>query len=769
MSKQKTKQQTSTNFSNGDREVHIAALRAHLPRNVKNMFSDSELAMLPSRAIKVLVHAAEDTPFVPHLTIVALAATHSMVETTLESLLYSIRRLLAELNSIGPIRTMDDLCDRSLWEDLLAFEDDLHLRFTVLQRYASIVNYHLPQYTAQLSPDAREQRTPYILPPLPIGVMDKLSNDRKTFIRQMQERRKSQSDALTPLYPILVALIAYREEAVRIICDGFRSARQLVRDGKATLPYDFVVDGFSPDVGPDGESVGELKIERRPIRWQFRLWNPISWIAAGRVSRSEKTQMRYKRGWDIAAEYEGTYFVEYTGGEDKFLWIHEILANRLLQNFSERYIHDQIKDDQQESSYTHRWMQAKLWGSKNGIVVSRPGLLSPSLRLGSWFSRLPWRREEIIFEPESLFRGVLYGVALAMLALTNGSRVHELLQVSIEQFAIREIPPRADQQNDGKPLRVVLQSLLPKGAATAADRQLYPISPLANTFLRRIAVELTLIHGSVPLVAPSVHNPKSIMLKPEHYLFQFAASADRRQGVLLTKDVPILIRFVLDGLNLHTTDGQPVRIIPHILRHVMATVARHDYQVPPSVVAHVLHHGTHTIAQAHGVSPITAHYAGILPGTSKQAQDQDFTIIHKFHQQLEADAAFLVIDIPDIERIKTFDARTERMFRIWRALQPVPFGFCGNPELCPRGEHHALCLDCRFLLHDPRCLNNAVIWEEFFSHVAKDAEQRGCLIDAQQARKQAQSLRVIIKTMRMFQDLWERHNVIPGIYRYETR
>ena len=40
---------------------------------------------------------------------------------------------------------------------------------------------------------------------------------------------------------------------------------------------------------------------------------------------------------------------------------------------------------------------------------------------------------ELVFAPEQLYWGCLYGATLATIALTNGSRVNELLQVSLDR------------------------------------------------------------------------------------------------------------------------------------------------------------------------------------------------------------------------------------------------------------------------------------------------------------------------------------------------
>lgn len=54
----------------------------------------------------------------------------------------------------------------------------------------------------------------------------------------------------------------------------------------------------------------------------------------------------------------------------------------------------------------------------------------------------------ILVEPESLSRGTLYATALAALALTNGSRVSELLQVSATRFETIVVDETKQQQPD---------------------------------------------------------------------------------------------------------------------------------------------------------------------------------------------------------------------------------------------------------------------------------------------------------------------------------
>ncbi len=95
---------------------------------------------------------------------------------------------------------------------------------------------------------------------------------------------------------------------------------------------------------------------------------------------------------------------------------------------------------------------------------------------------------DFVFEPEALYRGVLFGATLAMIALSNGSRLSELLQVSwnkerrvtrTETVVVLGEDGLPRPGPDGKPLtkqiKIHLQYLLPKGAKTEEERQLFPL------------------------------------------------------------------------------------------------------------------------------------------------------------------------------------------------------------------------------------------------------------------------------------------------------
>src|SRR5258707_5145286 len=151
----------------------------------------------------------------------------------------------------------------------------------------------------------------------------------------------------------------------------------------------------------------------------------------------------------------------------------------------------------------------------------------------------------MVFEPEALYRATLFGAALAMISLSNGSRVSELLQVSWnKERRVTRTEPVVVLGEDGRPLlredgtpltkqvKIHLQYLLPKGAKTEEERQLFPLSKEVMKLLAEIKATLEKVHGEIPVVRPTRSSSKYEHLKPERYFFQWSASPDGKSGLL---------------------------------------------------------------------------------------------------------------------------------------------------------------------------------------------------------------------------------------------
>src|SRR5258708_40367961 len=114
-----------------------------------------------------------------------------------------------------------------------------------------------------------------------------------------------------------------------------------------------------------------------------------------------------------------------------------------------------------------------------------------------------------------------------MLALSNGSRVNELLQVSwsrerrvtrVETVGLLGEDGRPQIGADAQPLtkqaKLHFQHLLPKGAKTDEEPHLFPLSREAMRLLAQINSLLNESHGAIPTVAASRTNTTRAHLKP---------------------------------------------------------------------------------------------------------------------------------------------------------------------------------------------------------------------------------------------------------------
>ena len=166
------------------------------------------------------------------------------------------------------------------------------------------------------------------------------------------------------------------------------------------------------------------------------------------------------------------------------------------------------------------------------------------------------------FEPEGVYRGVLFGSAFVLLMLTADARSHEVLQISADRF-VRPVRIYVVKNADGTTKRdpatkqpvtdvIVQQRLLPKGRKHDDLRLEYDVSA-ARAQLQEITRLLKTKHdGKIPVVRYDPTHSKAEHLSPERYLFQWNGRHFRESIA------NGLIRFVLDGIEL--VDRTGVRI-----------------------------------------------------------------------------------------------------------------------------------------------------------------------------------------------------------------
>ena len=305
-------------------------------------------------------------------------------------------------------------------------------------------------------------------------------------------------------------------------------------------------------VSEHATTLSEVQLIEPEVTLSFTLWNRIQWVNKHAALYASYVRSDVKRQQAAYAPERNGCFLQYEGPTGDLLWCGDLIANQLLGNYR-----------------------------RQGFVVSRPALLSPADSDAKWLASARRLSGAELFEPESLYRGTFFAAALATLSLTNGSRVSELLQVSASRFETIVVDELKNQQPTRRKIGICVQKLLPKGYAHESERQFFLISGVAVRYLKEIGELLRAVHGGIiPVVHPEPSIGKAEDLVPEPYFFQWAASQDGRVGHLGAGDVAHLLRFLFHGLTLTTRTGEPIRIAPHLLRHVLATHARTVQNIP---------------------------------------------------------------------------------------------------------------------------------------------------------------------------------------------
>lgn len=740
-------QASRLNFSDGDREAHLRAFCAWLPRELRDAPGMS-WATASSRILGYCVKTVGESPDKGYVALAIGAALGSLGQASLHQYLSRFYQLLCMLRTVCSIQDLSELRNKEVWEVFAQRTTVTLHRYHLLRTYAALGEKHVRFYLEHLEAPDRERLSVYSLPPLPPRFMER-HGAGELVVGQSQQRRKERSDILVPLYHVLVALVQLRKQAAWRMVLAYRDACQRTDVGEA-LPLQFSYEEHLPTINRTAQAVADVRIEGRPVTMHFRLWNRRSWTLAHQACFSSTTLRDAElREGSYRSEAE-EYFLQFDGPAADLLWFGDLVEHRLLQQLN---LHGPS-----DEAYQRRLAAARQVGASQGFSCSRPGLLTPSREEGFWLTRVGFSVHpgELVFAPEQLYRGCLYGAALATIALTNGSRVNELLQVSLDRRKSRTetLVVTRDGKTEQRKTTLHLQHLLPKGARTDEERQYFLLSPHSVTLLGEILQLLIKEHGQVPVVHPPARGSKSEYLQPERYLFQWAASPDGQTGILDIKDTVILLRFLLHGLELYTTQGEPIKVTTHLLRHVTATVMREE-AVPVEAIQWTLHHqpGRSPSAQAM-LSAATEYY-------TRMPEEKRMQYLHRFQLNMEGQEAVLEIAVPDERQLTVMDEKLRAVFERWGTINPTNFGYCGRTGLCPRGNYRALCIGCPYLVPDPAKIEEALHWERLYRDLAEHLRQAGSLRDALQSEAQARDLRDLIAVMRLYQQAEADRQFVP--------
>ena len=729
------------------REEQLEAFLAWLPRELADI-PGIDWTTLSPEAMGYCLRTVGDSPDAATLAIAA-ASLQGLRGPIQYEYLGSLNALLKRLRSTFQIRCLADLQQEQSWLAWAAQQEKTNHTRQLLARYTTITTNYIPRYLRLLHDADRQRIQQFVPPPPPPRFAEDFLPSRQVTMAQQRER-KATTDILVPLYPVLRQLVRLRKQLAERMVLAFRNACRKVEAGEVALPYSFHYADAIPEMSRNAQTIAEVTMYGREVVMKWVLWDKRTWVMHHAELYHSKTVANAVEGRSSYLTEQNCFFLEFDGPARDLLWMGDLVEHRLLQKFTTW----DTSSSQEPESYQQRWQFARRIGFSKGCQCSPTGLLDTG---GRWFAVAAEYSQALILEPESLYRGVLFGSALAMLALSNGSRMNELLQVSwnkerrvtrTETVILQGDDGQAQMGDDGRPLtkevKLHFQHLLPKGAKTEEERQLFPLSREAMRLLGEIKTLLEETHGEIPVVTPSRSNTKYGDLKPERYLFQWNAWTGEHQTTISTQDAQTLIRFILYGLDLYTAQGKPILVTVHVLRHVMATHARQYRNVPPEVIAHYFLH--HRLRELTGRTPSLAEVSAYY--TQMTAEQRSAITRADLDEQEELDHALLHM-APTIRDLEQKNEDIQAVYDIWHALHPTALGNCGCPGLCPRGTDRSLCLGCRYHVEDPEKLGAALAWRASYARQAGLLEAQGNAIDARQARIKVQLLDDMINVMRL--------------------
>ncbi len=719
-------QQDRRAFSNAaERATHLRLFFAWLPAILHDA-PGIEWDQLPSQAMGHLVRTVADHPDAIPIALAVGCAMHGMKRNTLLHVSSMLLTLCRRLRTHYGMTQISQLRDREVWMRFVSGRQLSGGEARLLATYASVASGHLRTYFEQLDERHGLLLEPYAFPPLPARFLERYAQHRAAVLAATT-RRKEQSDVLTPLLPLLIEVAQFRKQAMERLYKAFCRYRDQARGGMLSLPYRFQHTDRSITLTEDAPTIAAVALVERNVTLNLTLWNRDTWVEAHPELYGRCVQWQRSRRLLAYAAEKAIYFLQYEGDPSDLLWCGDILATWPV-------LAAPGSQETAEDGKSRRWHTA--------LCLNRPGLLAPPKRSSVWF-RHAMSAGAMLFEPESLYRGTLYATALATLALTNGSRVSELLQVSATRFEPIVVDEIKQQQPTGRKIGLLVQKLLPKGYTQESERQLFLIGEMAGRLLREIGQLLQATHeGIIPVVHPT-RSTKSEDLAPEPYLFQWEASADGRLGLLSNEDVARLLRFLFHGLQLSTRTGKPIRIAPHLLRHVLATHVRTVQNVPAEAVAYLLHHRVILSGSTHALTiPEATAYYSRLPTA------QLLALLFEAQSTLSPAQERTYLQVPSPRTLEQMDEALRQIFEQWSLIGPTALGFC-SAGLCVRPDNRALCLGCRFLVPHYSALAHAHTWRKLYMLHAEQHEAHGHAVDARQARQMIQYLDDLITIMQI--------------------
>ncbi|MGN7300578.1 site-specific integrase [Ferdinandcohnia sp. SAFN-114] len=379
-------------------------------------------------------------------------------------------------------------------------------------------------------------------------------------LAQGRNTRKSETDAIVPFLTKIRAEGHFRWNQIDRLRKAYLKACEQAKTTNAELPLYF--DYKEP------RRVGE--------RFYFRLWDKPSFVLNHKDQYSKEVVRTAERRIEAYSVENNHYFVEFIRAERmddedeaEGLWFIELIENDVIGG----KIFENIPEDEKirKIKLLYSWGYGD--GSINNLVFpfnSQKGVLTPS----RFVSRNKDKAEGSLFDMESYYVGVTFGLLALDICTSTGARINELLQINYTKECLKTF-----KLNNS--LKYSFYAI-PKGRD---EPEQYYITDETMKLFGKVRKMLQEHYGTekIPSVNYSYINRKHLFKKPKPYFFQYHKKALNNYAITAS------LRFLLHGLHFETQEGTLVTVKPHLLRHAFATEAVQRQNVPLDIIAKILH------------------------------------------------------------------------------------------------------------------------------------------------------------------------------------
>ncbi|NEW06870.1 site-specific integrase [Paenibacillus sp. SYP-B3998] len=515
---------------------------------LKNYDNEYYWDKVDPNSLRYFVKTVLGSPWQNHLGLSLLCLTdRNLTPLSIYNLMSNVNARLRDLFDAANLVEMADfnysIVEKYLSSELIQNHTDRQ-RQSFLNAYNSFVFNMSKWLTTQFTNVQQKLISNFLFPKLPFDNRD--FSVRTKAIDAAKEVRKTEASAVTPLLPEIRAEAHFRWNQVERLRRAVKKLLEEAKETRRALPIEFSYE--------ESEYTNE--------RWHFILWDKIS----------------FGDRYSVGTSTENEVFLEFIKAEKiddsspgEGLWFLDILKYRLIGSWSSDYLSD--KERNTIVNFLKQWGYDDAENGQAPFSHRNPGLLTQ----GVFVVRNSRNFNKLLINLEPIYAACTFARFALDIITSSGARMNELLQISYDKNCCV-----VTVDNSIVPARKnYIFRLIPKGRE---EEENYYMPEEVFRFMNDIIKYLKESYNSksIPEVEYRVSSRKHLMSN-KRYVFQY-------YGRHINEfTINAIIRFLLHGLIIQTSEGNQVVVKTHLLRHAFATHAVQTEKIPIDIVKTLLH------------------------------------------------------------------------------------------------------------------------------------------------------------------------------------